>query len=120
YSEAETLYRDDFLAEHPFEDWIGPRREFLRQRYLTTVGRLIEMYRAGDDHVSVIAASQRLLRRDPTNEPISRRLMQSHCAQGQRHLAAAEFHRCETALRRELELKPSTETIDLFSRIRAN
>lgn len=118
YRRAEALYRDDYLPDHPYEDWCHPKREALRRRYISMVEFLADLHLACGDYAGVIGLSQRLLARDPTNESGYVRLMRSHLAQGQRHLAAAEFHRCTAALQRELQLEPSGETMRLFAQVR--
>lgn len=117
YRTAETLYVDDYLPGHRYEDWCQPRRAALRQAYATIAGHLADHYVDSGDAAMAIALSQRLLARDPTNETAFRLLMRGHLVAGQRHLAAAAFHTCTAVLRRELRLEPSAATRRLFAEI---
>lgn len=117
YHSAETLYHDDYLPDHLYDDWCRPKREALRQRYIAMVEFLADHHLECGDYARVIELSQRLLARDPTNETGYQRLMRSHLALGHRHLAAAEFHRCTTVLQRELQLEPSGETMRLVAQV---
>ncbi len=114
---AETLYIDDFMQEFPYDDWCRDRRERLRQMYADVVTRLVDYHNRRGDHFSSIGLCRRLLARDPTNEAMYRRLMESHLAEGNLHLVAATFRRCQVELARELGVEPDRETTRIFEQI---
>jgi DNA-binding SARP family transcriptional activator len=117
YGVAESLYQGDFLEEDLYEEWTDFQRQHLHQLYLQITDRLSEIYMRQGEHANAIALCQRILARDKCHEPAHRRLMQCYLAQGQRHLAIHQFHICQEALRSEVNLLPSQETVLLYRRI---
>jgi len=57
-----------------------------------------------------IAVALRLLAIDPLQEEIDRALMRLYSEQGQTALALRQYKRCETILRKELDVEPDQET----------
>lgn len=45
YREALDLYSGDYLEEYPYEDWLEPRREYLRETYFRGVQRYATLER---------------------------------------------------------------------------
>lgn len=117
YGVAEGLYQGDFLEEDLYEDWPMMQREHLRNKYLDVAERLSGYYVERGEHTAAIALCQKTLMQDNCNEEAYRRLMQCYQAQGQRHLAIRQYQTCVEALREELDLSPSEETVELYRRI---
>jgi DNA-binding SARP family transcriptional activator len=117
YGVAEGLYQGDFLEEDLYEDWPKVQREHIRAAYLDIADRLSEYYIQQGEHTAAIALCQKTLVRDNCHEEAHRRLMRCYLAQGQRHLAVRQYQTCTQALREELDLTPSEETVELYQRI---
>lgn len=117
YGTAEGLYQGDFLEEDLYEDWPILQREQLRHSYLSLVDRLSELYLQNSQYTSVIHLCHKVLAKDRCYEAAHRRLMQGYLALGQRHLAVRQYQTCIRALREDLGIQPSRETIDLYHRI---
>jgi DNA-binding SARP family transcriptional activator len=117
YGVAEGLYLDDFLEEDLYEDWPRPQRQHLRNVYLDITDRLTRYYVQQKEHIAAIALCRKLLAKDDCHEGAHRRLMRCFLAQGQRHLAVRQFQTCTQALKEELDLTPSEETIALYQRV---
>jgi two-component system, NarL family, nitrate/nitrite response regulator NarL len=60
-----------------------------------------------------------VLRQDPTREAVHRQLMRLYAGMGAADQAVRQFHVCEQALRRELNLAPRPETVSLYDAIHA-
>jgi hypothetical protein len=70
-------------------------------------------------HLELLRRARRweqLMEADPTDEPACRELMRRALARGSRPAAIRWFVRLRTALRRELGMAPSAETLELFKR----
>jgi two-component SAPR family response regulator len=117
YGIAEGLYGGDFLEGDLYEDWPGPQRQHLRTLYLHMAGCLSEYYVKHSDLAAAIVLCRKVLSLDNCCEEAHRRLMACYLAQGQRHLAVRQYQTCVQALREELDLAPSEETVTLYGRI---
>lgn len=117
YGTAEGLYQGDFLEEDLYEDWPILQREQLLNSYLSLVDRLGELYLQDHQYPSVIHLCHKVLARDKCYEAAHRRLMQCYLAQGLRHLAIRQYQTCIRALREEVDIEPSEETVTLYKHI---
>src|SRR5260370_29120274 len=102
YEFAAGLYRGDFLAEDPYEDWAALTRERLRLAHLEALGRLGSLHFAGGKYAACATLCQRIIERDPCREDAHRRLMRCYARQGQPHLAPMQYRACVRALAAEL------------------
>jgi DNA-binding SARP family transcriptional activator len=117
YGFAESLYQGDFLEEDLYEDWPRLQREHLRNAYLYIVDHLSDYYVQKGDYITAIAICQRVLAQDNCYEKAYRQLMKCYLAKGQRHLAIRQYQTCVNALKTELDLEPSEETVALYQHI---
>jgi len=97
---AAATYAGDLLPEAPYEDWTQAPRAHLRSRYLELLRRSRQW--------------ERLVEADPTDEPAYRELMRRDMAAGNRPSAIRWYGRLRTALRRELGIAPSRETVAIY------
>ena len=117
YREALGLYLGDFLEEFPYEDWLRPKRDYLREVYFRSVLRYATLEReSGNPH-----EARRVL-----EEALFRDLSRSECATlqmqvlaqmklsqqarewGQRHLKYVT---------EELKSEPAPEVLEAFSKL---
>ncbi len=118
YGIAEGLYQGDFLSEDLYETWLLAQAERLRTTYLEAADRLSAYYQQREEHTATIAICQKILAHDNCYETAHRRLMESYLAYGQRHLAIRQYETCFNALAKELDLRPSEETVKLYDLIK--
>ena len=114
YATAEQLYQGDFLQDDLYEDWPILQREFLLNTYMNLVERLSTLYINNHQFASVVPICQKVITKDRTHETAHRLLMQCYTSQGLRHLAVRQYQTCIKALREELDISPSEETIALY------
>ncbi len=67
-----------------------------------------------------LAVAQRLLRLDPLQEAIYRRLMRLHAARGDRGAVSRTFQSCAAVLKRELAIDPGLTTRATYERLILN
>jgi DNA-binding SARP family transcriptional activator len=92
------------------------RRQVLDD-YVDVVGRLARHYWDLGDLDSSAAACRTILDVPCTHERAHRWLMNTYARLGQHHLALRQFRICADALRTELGLEPSSETLALYRQI---
>ena len=114
---AVKLYRGDFLADDPYEDWTHTKRELLREIYFSTLTKLSEIHIQQRDWETAGNYLRRILALDNTREDIHFRLISCLASNGNHSEAIRQYQRCERALREELEAEPAPETKALFLQI---
>ncbi len=110
-----TLYRGDLLAGF-YDEWILRAREELRLLYLRLLLRLVQHWRTQGDYVQAIASAQRILSLDPAEEAAHQHLIFCYTASGDRVAARQQYEECGRALREELDVEPTPETVALYRR----
>jgi len=118
YEFAGGLYRGDFLADDPYEDWAALTRERMRLAYLDALGRLSNLYFNAGHYTACASLCQRIIERDPCREDAHRRLMRCYSRQGQAHLALMQYRLCARALAEELGVETDPATAELHEHIR--
>ena len=118
YEFADGLYRGDFMAEDPYEEWAALTRERLRLAHLDVLGRLSNLYFDAGRYTACAALCQRIVERDPCREDAHRRLMRCYSRQGQPHLALMQYRACARALASELGVETDPATTELHQHIR--
>lgn len=116
--EAVRLYRGDFCADLPYEDWTILPRERLRMLYGDVLDRLSDLQWRSADYDGCIATAGRMLEQDPCREDAHRLLMRCYAAQGRTHQALRQFDACRRILKVQLEAIPSRATMGVYLDIR--
>ena len=114
---AVSLYQGDFLTGI-YDEWCLLDREICRDRYITALERLSYYYQVRREWDSAIEQCKRLLHVDSLLEHIHRDLMRCLYARGDRPAALRHFQRCKRLLRRQLDIEPMAETVELYEQIR--
>ena len=120
---AVALYRGDLLEgldvrSEEFDEWLAGERSRLRDLAVDALSQLMALRAEADEVESAIAAAQQLLALDPFREDAHRLLMRLYDNAGRRSVALRQYQRCEEVLRRELDVEPAPETVQLISEIR--
>lgn len=117
YEAAANLYRGDYLADDPYEDWaIGPR-ERVREEYLEALGKLGSLNLAAGDGAAALSWAQHALALDPCREEAHRQAMRACYALGHQADALRQFERCREILLEELGVEPMPRTLVLYQQI---
>ncbi|MFN8445758.1 MAG: BTAD domain-containing putative transcriptional regulator [Caldilineaceae bacterium] len=122
---AAERYRGDFLdgfvvQEAPeFDQWLLSERTRLRTCALQLHETLSRYYAEQGELTQAMNYARRILQLEPWREEAHRQLMLLLAQSGQRSAALAQYELCRQALSSELNVEPSSATLDLFSHIRA-
>jgi len=117
--EAVDLYRGELL-EGWYQDWCLFERERLQNAYLIMLEKLMCYCERHAEYEAGLDYGERSLRLDRAHERAHRAMMRLHYLNGNRAAALRQYMRCEAALREELNVRPSAQTLTLLAQIRAD
>jgi len=118
YHEAIALYRGDFAADAPFEQWTLLPRESLRIKLIDALDRLSRLDLADRRIDDCIATAHRMLGADPCREDAHRLLMRCYAAQGRVYQALRQYEFCSRILKATVDADPAPDTTRLYQAIR--
>jgi DNA-binding SARP family transcriptional activator len=118
YERAAQIYKGEFLEDEIYDSWSALDRENLKEIYLVIMDKISELYVLSKKHLESIGLCEKILEKDNCREDIHRRLMLSYYRIGQRDKAIKQFQKCVEVLKEELEVKPSSETTNLFEQLK--
>jgi two-component SAPR family response regulator len=113
---ALTLYRGDFLPEVE-RIWCVSKRESLRDMYIEALLGMGRCYETRREFEYAVDWYRKVLTVDELQERVHRRIIHCYAEAGQRFRALDQYRRCEVILEKELGLRPSQETRQLYERI---
>ena|SRR5437763_455484 len=117
--EAVELYQGDLL-EGCYQDWCLYERERLQNMYLAMVDQIVRYCETNQAFEQGLAYAARVLRYDPARERAHRQMMRLYFKGGDRTAALRQYERCVIALKVELGVRPSSRTVALYNKIRAD
>ena len=116
---AATLYAGPFLGLEDCPSWAAPYRYRLRDRYIKIVLRQCDESNAKHKAMDAVRCLERAIEVDPVAEPLYQRLIPLLAENGRQTEAAALYHRCQSALARWADRRPSPETQRLFLQLQS-
>lgn len=119
YERAVGLYRSDFMADSPYDDWTVLPREALRISYLEALDSLVGMHMSAGDLAACARVAQLILKQDPCREDAHRLLMECYARQGRPRQVERQFEMCSRIVRTQLGRSPERETLHLLALLRA-
>ncbi len=118
YRRAIDLYRGEFLAEFPYDDFLAATRENLRELHLRALSRLAGLRASAHAWEEVVPLCRRALGEDPYAEDQYFNLIEALAALGNRREALDAWQECEARLAGDLGLVPPPRMLALAERIR--
>lgn len=115
---AVKLYRGSLL-EGWHSSWCVSERERFREMYFSMLGKLMHYHEDRKEYDLAISYGLLALQQDPAKELVHRKLMRLRYLSGDRTGALRQFDRCRESLRRELDVDPAKDTLDLYEEIRS-
>jgi DNA-binding SARP family transcriptional activator len=116
------VYRGELLDgleidSTPWEEWLGPERQRIRDLASAALFRLAKLASAAGDHRTAIANARRVIQIEPYCEVAHRLLMHALAAAGRSPEALRHYSVLERVLKDELSIRPDAETAALRQRI---
>lgn len=124
YQRAADIFNGEFLQGQtftdslPFQEWVVIQRERLHRYAINAFCKLADYYlrRGQGDQAQVFAQCQ--LELEPWREEAHCQLMRIFAIDDQKTAALTQFERCSEILENELGVEPSSETRELYRRIK--
>jgi DNA-binding SARP family transcriptional activator len=120
YEQIAAIYQGDFMAEELYEDWSTMERENLKEIYLVTLEKICESQIQIGNLTEAIGICKAILGKDNCREEIYRRMMSCYQKIGPRNMALRAYSKCVQCLRTELDVEPTSETTELYEKIKAD
>jgi len=117
YTEADYLYRGDYLEEEIFADWCAEERERLRELNLEMLADMVQCYAERGDYAEAARLCRKALVHEPCRETYHRSLMECLARLGHTGQAMAQYRACQRVLARELGVDPMPETQRIYQHI---
>jgi two-component SAPR family response regulator len=117
---AEELYKGDYLADEPYEEWTLLRREALHDIYLNILSKLADNYLQKADHENCIVYCFKILDKDNCREDAYQRIMRCHSRLGLRNRALQWYEICRKTIEAELDTEPDQATKSLYRQLLNN
>jgi DNA-binding SARP family transcriptional activator len=117
---AEELYKADYLADEPYEEWTLLRRESLQDTYLNILGKLAESYIQDAEYENCINYCLKILDKDSCREDAYQMMMRCYSRSGLKSRALRWYEICRRTLESELDTAPAPETTHLYRQILNN
>jgi DNA-binding SARP family transcriptional activator len=116
---AVALYRGD-LIETWYQDWCIYERDRLQLTYLAMLEQLMGHCEARQLYAKGVGYGQCILRSDPARESTHRQLMRLYYRAGDRTTSLRQYDRCAAVVAKQLNVRPSRETVALYQQIRTD
>ncbi len=105
------------LVPDLYDEWLILARERLERRFLEALTELSQLLEDERDYAGAIQLTEQVLRHDPLDETVYRRLMQRLALDGNPAGALSAYHQCATRLQEELGVEPGPSTEALYQRL---
>ena len=114
YRKAIGLYRGPLFEDDGDGDWYLPEQRRLQDLYGQALDGIAEIHFRLGELADAQRFGQLALGHDPCSESSHRLLMRCYASQHQQQLVGRQYRVCVAALRDELGVTPSDETVKLF------
>lgn len=101
-----------------YEDWVLMERERTRQLWLQTLEAACERLTLAGRHAEAVVIALAAVEAEPLRESAHRALIKAHLGGGNRMEALRQFGLYAEAMKRDLQLEPSDEMLELTNNLR--
>ena len=115
--DAVRLYRGELLPGF-YDEWVVKERDHLEHAYNKKMNLLLDDLIQSESWEEVLEWGEEWIRLDYGPEAAFRAVMMAYAGLGDLGMVNATYRRCVDTLDRELDLEPSSETKQLYERIR--
>ncbi|MEE9326376.1 MAG: BTAD domain-containing putative transcriptional regulator [Cocleimonas sp.] len=117
---AADTYSGELLSSDIYTDWTNAPREHYRKLYIDALLVLGKLYLHENNYSAASDTYQSVLELDNFIEIAHQKLMEIYVSQGDRNSALRQYQFCVRALQDAIDSEPSTDTVDLYQKIKSN
>jgi len=117
YREALDLYLGDYLEEYPYEDWLRPKRDYLRELYFRGVMRYAALERDSGNLPEARRVLEEALFKDLSRSGCAALLMQVLTQMKLTQQARDWGQRHIKYMKKELKEKPAPEVVEALGKL---
>lgn len=114
YEKIVELYKGDFLSEELYADWCYMEREYLKDKFLTSLMKMAECHERLRNFSEAISTLYHVLKVDIYREDAYQKLMMLCDKAGRKGEMIRAYNLCRKAIEEDLELELSSDTRDLM------
>ena len=118
FESAFELHRGQFLNEDLYEEWAMEPRAAFEELYRVALESMAECHSQLRQYRRALDCSERALQLDPLKESLYQNKMRYHYYAGEPHQALQTYQQCVEILDRELGLRPTEETVELYESLK--
>ena len=118
FDKALELRRGELLNEDLYEDWAMEPRASFEELYRVALESMAECHSQLHQYRRALEHCEQALQLDPLKESLYQSKMRYHYYAGEPHQALQTYQQCSEILDRELGLKPSEETLELYESLK--
>jgi DNA-binding SARP family transcriptional activator len=116
-ADGDILGAHDYRHLPQLQAWVEAHRSRWRTHQQARLAQAVAQHQANGDLAGAVHLVQAARAAQPLDEHLTRQLMRLHHAQGDQLALQRAYDRCADALRRELGVQPSTETMALHQQL---
>jgi DNA-binding SARP family transcriptional activator/FixJ family two-component response regulator len=117
YEQASTVYQGTYLELDEGIEWVTYEQERLKERWMSALIRLADLYIETEEYEQAIAIAQRVVRADWRREAAHRILMVAYYKSERRNNALIAYQSVVDTFKENLGISPMQQTRDLAARI---
>lgn len=117
FRRLQQLYGGPYM-EGCYLDWAVRRRDACEKQVVEGMCLLAELAYGAGDYQEALEAGNRALEIDPCRQSAHLVAMRAYIELSQPEAAIAQYQKCEQILRKEFQIEPNTELIEVFYRAR--
>ena len=115
---AFSLYRGDYFPELVYENWVIPKRNYYRRRYIQSVLQLTELYNKKQSYDNSIRICEKALQIVPYEEEVNIRFMECLIKKGSINEAQRHYAYITSALYKQFGIKPTGEMQQIYKMLK--
>ena len=114
YEKALALYKGDYFPELVYEDWVTPKRNYLRRQYIQSALHLIRLLQKNKEYEKCIKICDKVLLVEPYEEDVHISFIENLIENGNIKDAQNHYGYYTSMLYKQFGIKPTTELQQVY------
>jgi two-component SAPR family response regulator len=117
FTEAQEIYKGEFLQEDLYSPWAESKREELRNKYIELLYQTAHLHERQGSFKKAIDCYKKVIQADPLLEESYQKLMTLYSHKGLDNEALRIYEDCKKVLKKELKTEPDLTTTAIYNKI---